>query len=258
MPQHKDIHLRDPFVLPCNGVYYLYVSRGATAWGMGGGLDVYRGVDLENWEGLFSVFEHDGVFGADRHCRAPEVQGWRGRFYMFASFKNAYVHRGTAVLAAGTPMGPFEPWSDGCVTPGEWECLDGAFCVSRDGRPYMAFCHKWVQAGNGEVLAAPLSEDLKKTVGAPSFCLLQRMRSGALSKRTKPAQGAMRPTALSSGVPARGVWNACGPAFRETNIRKESQYPKTGRSTAAFGSCLRLLTGTEGTRRCSMLLTAAS
>lgn len=205
MPQHKDIHLRDPFVLPCNGVYYLYGSRGATAWGMGGGLDVYRGVDLENWEGLFSVFEHDGVFGADRHCWAPEVQGWRGRFYMFASFKNAYVHRGTAVLAADTPMGPFEPWSDGCVTPGEWECLDGAFYVSRDGRPYMAFCHEWVQAGNGEVLAAPLSEDLKKTVGAPSFCLLQRMRSGALSKRTKPAQGAMRPTALSSGVPARVV-----------------------------------------------------
>lgn len=27
MPQHKDIHLRDPFVLPCNGVYYLYGSR---------------------------------------------------------------------------------------------------------------------------------------------------------------------------------------------------------------------------------------
>lgn len=78
------------------------------------------------------------------------MQGWRGRFYMFASFKNAYVHRGTAVLAADTPMGPFEPWSDGCVTPGEWECLDGAFYVSRDGRPYMAFCHKWVQAGNGE------------------------------------------------------------------------------------------------------------
>ena len=74
MPQHKDIHLRDPFVLPCNGVYYLYGSRGATAWGMGGGFDVYRGVDLENWEGLFSVFEHDGVFGADRHCWGPRCR----------------------------------------------------------------------------------------------------------------------------------------------------------------------------------------
>lgn len=46
-----DIHLRDPFILPDNGVYYLYGTRGATCWGAADGFDVYTSTDLKQWEG---------------------------------------------------------------------------------------------------------------------------------------------------------------------------------------------------------------
>ena len=44
----KEIHIRDPFVLPWEGKYYLYGTRGATCWGKADGFDVYSSADLEN------------------------------------------------------------------------------------------------------------------------------------------------------------------------------------------------------------------
>lgn len=163
----EEINIRDPFVLVHEGTCYLYGTRGATCWGPADGFDVYTGTDLKTWEGPFVCFRNDGTFWADRNYWAPEVHFWRGMFWMFASFKNETRCRGTAILRAASPLGPFEPWSDGPVTPAEWECLDGTFYVSSDGRPYMIFCHEWVQAGDGEILAMPLTEDLKAPAGEP-------------------------------------------------------------------------------------------
>ena len=163
-----DIHLRDPFVLVKDGRYYLFGSRGDSCWGgWRNGFDVYVGDDLENWEGPTVCFENDGTFWADMHYWAPEVHEWKGRYYMFASFKTEKVLRGTAILSADTPMGPFKPHSDGCITPSDWQCLDGTLYVSREGKPYMVFCHEWVQAGDGTICAVPLTDDLKAPAGEP-------------------------------------------------------------------------------------------
>lgn len=167
MPTAQQINIRDPFVLLENGVYYLYGTRGATCWGKASGFDVYTSGDLAEWEGPFPCFENDGTFWADRNYWAPEVHPWHGGFYMFASFKSEDRRRGTAVLRADSPMGPFVPWSDGPVTPAEWECLDGTFYFGPDENPWMVFCHEWIQAGDGEVWAVRLSDDLRKAVGAP-------------------------------------------------------------------------------------------
>ena len=140
----SDINIRDPFVLVHEGMYYLYGTRGATCWGPATGFDVYVSRDMENWTGPTPCFENDGTFWADRNYWAPEVHAWQGKFYMFASFKNEELCRGTAILCADTPMGPFRPHSDGRVTPPDWERLDGTFYVSKAGRPYMVFCHEWV------------------------------------------------------------------------------------------------------------------
>ena len=86
---------------------------------------------------------------------------------MFASFKSETRRRGTAILRAGSPLGPFLPWSDGPVTPNAWECLDGTFYADQAGKPWIVFCHEWVQAGDGEVWAMRLSEDLRKAAGEP-------------------------------------------------------------------------------------------
>ena len=165
--KRTDINIRDPFVLVHEGAYYLYGTRGATCWGPADGFDVYVSRDLEDWDGPFVCFHNDGSFWADRNYWAPEVYYYQGAFYMFASFKNPDVHRGTAILRAESPLGPFVPHSDGCVTPKDWECLDGTLYISKDGKPYMVFCHEWVQAGDGEVNAIPLTDDLRAPAGEP-------------------------------------------------------------------------------------------
>ncbi len=165
--KRTDINIRDPFVLVDSGVYYLYGTRGATCWGPASGFDVYASHDLENWEGPIPCFENDGTFWADRNYWAPEVYRCQGAYYMFASFKSESRARGTAILRAESPLGPFVPHSDGCVTPPEWECLDGTLYVSRSGKPYMVFCHEWIQAGDGEICAMPLTDDLRAAAGAP-------------------------------------------------------------------------------------------
>lgn len=163
----SEINLRDPFVLVRDGRYYLYGTRGATCWGPADGFDVYLSHDLERWEGPRVCFHNDGGFWADRDYWAPEVHPFGGALYMFASFKGEGRRRGTAILRADSPVGPFKPWSDGPVTPGEWECLDGTLYVDPDGAPWMVFCHEWVQAGDGTVCAMPLTRDLRRAAGPP-------------------------------------------------------------------------------------------
>ena len=167
MPATHEINIRDPFVLLDGGTYYLYGTRGATCWGNATGFDVYTGRDLSQWDGPFPCFENDGSFWADRNYWAPEVYIREGKYYMFASFKSETRRRGTAILRADSPLGPFLPWSDGPVTPAEWECLDGTYYADEEGKPWMAFCHEWIQAGDGEIWAMRLSEDLRKAAGEP-------------------------------------------------------------------------------------------
>jgi len=167
MMKRTEINIRDPFVLVHEGKYYLYGTRGATCWGPADGFDVYVSDDLSDWRGPVECFHNDGSFWADRNYWAPEVHAWKGQYYMFASFKKDGICRGTAILRAETPLGPFVPHSDGCITPPAWECLDGTFYVSPEGKPYMVFCHEWVQIGDGEVCAVPLTEDLRAAAGEP-------------------------------------------------------------------------------------------
>lgn len=162
-----EIILRDPFILAAEGRYYLYGTRSETCWGPADGFDVHISRDLREWEGPRECFHNDGSFWADRNYWAPEVHVLDGAYYMFASFKSADRRRGTAVLRAERPEGPFRPWSEGNLTPAEWECLDGTLYRAEDGTPYLVFCHEWVQAGDGEILAMPLSRDLRIAAGEP-------------------------------------------------------------------------------------------
>ena len=85
---------------------------------------------------------------------------------MLATFRGGEVgdHRGTAILVSDAPDGTFVPYSDGALTPSEWDCLDGTLYFEGE-TPYMVFCHEWTQIGDGTVCAIQLSSDLKTTVG---------------------------------------------------------------------------------------------
>lgn len=161
--QTNQINIRDPYVLAYDGKYYMYGSR----VGEQKGFDVYVSDNLETWSNPQSVFEYFAGFWGETDFWAPEVHVYQGRFYMFASFKGSKRCRGTAILVSDSPLGPFKEHSEGALTPKDWECLDGTFYVSPEGKPYMVFCHEWLQIGDGAVCAVELSEDLKKTVGEP-------------------------------------------------------------------------------------------
>ncbi|MCA9911573.1 MAG: family 43 glycosylhydrolase, partial [Anaerolineae bacterium] len=168
--KNTDIHIRDPFVLPvmAEKQYYLYGTTGPEAWtSSASGIDFYTSDDLQNWNGPFPAFRPLAGFWSDRNYWAPEVHYYRGVYYLFATFKAEGVCRGTQILAADSPRGPFLPINTGPSTPRDWECLDGTLFVDANEQPWMIFCHEWVQVGDGEICALRLSGDLKTTVGQP-------------------------------------------------------------------------------------------
>lgn len=170
-----DFRVRDPFIVPVadERTYYLYGSTDANSWGgKAVGFDVYCSTDLENWSGPFAVFRPGKDFWSDRQFWAPEVHYYQGHYYMFASFKSEDRCRGTQILVADSPRGPFLPHSDGPVTPASWESLDGTFYVDMHGDPWMVFCHEWVQVHDGEICAMRLSAELDCAVGTPE-CLFR-------------------------------------------------------------------------------------
>lgn len=165
MLTNAQINIRDPFVLVHDGKYYMYGTRGTTCWGEADGFDVYIGDDLEHWDGPHEVFHTPEGFWSHLNYWAPEVHAYGDAFYMLASFKSDTECRGTQILKADSPLGPFVPLAERPVTPRDWECLDGTLYVSPDGHPYMVFCHEWMQAVDGEICALPLSSDLSAAAG---------------------------------------------------------------------------------------------
>ena len=165
-----DIQIRDPFVLPVpeTGTYHLFGTTDRDPWhSPQPGFDSYRSRDLVAWEGPFPAFRPAPDFWATTQFWAPEVHAHAGRYFMLASFKAPGRCRGTQVLAADDPSGPFVPWSDGPVTPPDCECLDGTLHVDADGAPWMVFCHEWLQIRDGAMCAVPLSSNLRTAAGLP-------------------------------------------------------------------------------------------
>ena len=182
--KRQDIYLRDPFILPDNGRYYMYGTKGTTSWSMATEFPVYVSENLEDWEELPPAFTRPDGFWADRHFWAPEVHRYKGAYYMLASFYAEGARRGTQILRSDRPEGPFLLHSDGPVTPLDWDCLDGTLYLEDNGRPWMVFCHEWTQIQDGTICAMPLSDDLSAAAGEP-VCLFH----GSEALWAKPFEG---------------------------------------------------------------------
>ena len=167
-----EINMRDPFILPYEGKYYLYgtrvgISDANLRYGKQEGFDVYTSLDLNEWTGPESIFEKNPNFWGTMDFWAPEVHIFKGKIYMFASFKAEGMHRATHILTADRPNGRFTPLTEKPITPVEWECLDGTFYEDKKGRPHIVFCHEWTQIGDGTVCEMQLTEDLQGAVNKP-------------------------------------------------------------------------------------------
>lgn len=163
----KDLRVRDPFIVPDvhSGCYWLYNSNHIMDRGLG--ISCLRSTDLENWEEPIEAFSPPPGFWGTKDFWAPEVHLYNRRYYMFATFKADDKCRGTQILVADAPTGPFVPVSDGPATPADWECLDGTLYVDEEGAPWMVFCHEWLQIGDGTMCVMPLSQDLTHPIGEP-------------------------------------------------------------------------------------------
>lgn len=162
----KEINIRDPFIFVFGNQYYMYGTRGETAFAKKAfGLDVYISKDLENWSDPIEVFKKTDDFWGEKNFWAPEVYYYNDSFYMFATFAHKKIQK-TIILKADKPDGLFKPWNETDITPIGWPTLDGTLYI-QDDTPYMVFCREWKQVKDGQIWAVELDKELKNPVGEP-------------------------------------------------------------------------------------------
>lgn len=171
-PVHiHDVWISDPYVLtdPKTGLYYIYsrfFSRADFIPDEPGKFYAICSRDLIHWSEPQVVFEQ-GDFWAGKDYWAPECHIWHGKYYLVSSFRAEGTYRACQFLVADHPLGPFKPVAPEPVTPKGWQCLDGTLFVDEAGKPWMVFCHEWVQVFDGQIAAIPLSDDLGRAIGEP-------------------------------------------------------------------------------------------
>ena len=156
---------RDPFILLYDGKYYFYQGAGEN------GITCTVSDDLENWSEKVTVFTVPENFHGIKHLFwAPECHYYNGKFYIFTSvFSGTYNHRVISVYRADNPLGPFEDIAGGCITPKDWDAIDGTLYVDENAQPWMVFVHEWTSMPdhNGGMAAAKLSDDFTHFTSQP-------------------------------------------------------------------------------------------
>ena len=168
--------IRDPFILSENGVCYMY----GTGW------QYYKNTSGDingEWTGPYSMVDWNRISEIlpdyEQQCWAPEVYKYGDADYAITTYNSSerggsdgthkYDGRGTVILRAETPEGPFTRWSDGLITPDTWDCIDGTLYVDDEGQPWLFFVHEWTSTDGegGKFACAKLSSDLKTLVSEP-------------------------------------------------------------------------------------------
>jgi arabinan endo-1,5-alpha-L-arabinosidase len=173
----SQIRMRDVCILPdvATQTYYM-VGPG---WNS---VRAYTSKDLKMWQGPKTIFTTpEDIWGDIRVISiwAPELHKYKDKYYLFLTFDTRNrlaeqwrqwlprVTRGSQVLASDAPTGPFTPFENHSTLPTDMMTLDGTLWVE-DGKPYMVFCHEWVQIKDGTVEYVPLRDDLSQTAGEPT------------------------------------------------------------------------------------------
>lgn len=164
----KDLHTRDVCIVPWEKEqkYFLYDCFERLGQ-KGRAVNVRESSDLVWWSESYPVFEPDENFWGPLDFWAPECHYWRGKYYMVSSFRAPGGYRGCQFLEAETPRGPFLPKKNKPATPENWHCLDGTLYEDRQGKPWMVFCHEWLQVQDGQICAIRMEEDLSDSIGEP-------------------------------------------------------------------------------------------
>jgi beta-xylosidase len=160
----SDIRVRDPFIVAdrASKTYYLYAQCGnrQNNDSLGLGVEVYASKDLVKWSAPRLAFERpkSGFWGGS-DIWAPEVHQFGKGYFMFVTFPGRAGGRGTQILRADRPEGPFQILGDSANTPPEEQCLDGTPWIDEHGVHWMVYCNEWTSIKDGTVRAVPMTDD---------------------------------------------------------------------------------------------------
>jgi beta-xylosidase len=205
-PIRKDIpldsiRLSDPFILADKPTHTYYMT------GTGGKL--WKSRDLKRWEGPYTVAQPDPAswMGPKPMIWAAEIHAFKGKYYYFATFTNSALtidtvqgkpveRRASHVLVSNQPAGPYVPMKDATYLPANKSTLDGTFWIDKDQKPYLVYCHEWLQNMDGTVEKILLKPDLTGTIGTGK--VLFRASAAAWS-RENPRTGPNHPNKVTDG-----------------------------------------------------------
>lgn len=160
------LHIRDPYVLPYDGKYYMY----GTCLSNGKGYGCVISENLEDWSYPVQVYTPAEDSDEIADFWAPECHYYNEAFFLFATYRSKKSgKRGTAIYKSSSPTGPFEMISDGHATPKDIDCIDGTLFIDDDGQPWMVYVNEWTSSPDevGEMAAAKLSDDLTQFISDP-------------------------------------------------------------------------------------------
>lgn len=168
----SEIRVRDPFILAdaATKTYYLYAQCGNRQRNdaLGRGVEVYCSRDLAAWSEPELAFERPRTgFWGGVDIWAPEVHKFGESYFMFVTFPGRKGGRGTQILRASRPEGPFTVAGEAANTPPEQQCLDGTAWVDPDGAHWMIYCHEWTSIRDGAVRAVRMTGDWTARAGEP-------------------------------------------------------------------------------------------
>lgn len=165
--------MNDPYILADEStkMYYM-VGSGGTLW---------KSPDLKMWSGPYLYIEIDTTswMGSNPLIWAPELHKYKGKYYCFVTFTNTKIivdtipgrynvqRRSTHILVAEKAEGPYRPVSEHNYLPENWSVLDGTLW-EEEGKPYLVFCHEWMQTIDGIVKYVELSPDLSMSTSEPA------------------------------------------------------------------------------------------
>ena len=195
------IVLSDPAILADSSTQMHYMT------GTGGML--WKSADLKLWDGPYKIAETDpdSWMGPNPMIWAAELHAYQNKYYYFATFTNRAVkidtvdgnvieRRASHVLVSDKPDGPYVPMQDDTYLPASMPTLDGTFWVDKDGKPYMIYCHEWLQNGNGTMEKIELKPDLSGSIGKGK--ILFRASDSPWS-REKDDNGKDKPNKVTDG-----------------------------------------------------------
>jgi hypothetical protein len=163
------IRLSDPFILAdTNTKMYYMTGTGGLLW---------KSPDLRLWEGTYRVVQTDpqSWMGERPMIWAAELHKYKDKYYYFGTFTNRAVkidtvkgnvidRRACHILVSDKPDGIYAPISGENYCPEDQPTLDATLWVE-DGKPYLLYCHEWLQNWNGTVEIISLKPDLSGVEG---------------------------------------------------------------------------------------------